>query len=242
MYLSVIIPAYNEAERIGKTLYAVSDYFRTALYKYEIIVVNDGSADATQEIVNELTVSIPYLTQISYTQNRGKGWAVKQGMLKAKGKYRLFMDADNSTAIKYVEELLREAETSDVVIGSRRISGARITLSQPLYREFLGYVFRALVHAIVPLDVSDSQNGFKLFTAEAAEIIFRRQRISRWAFDVEILALAHLFGYTTCELPIVWANDKRSRVTFLGMIHMFFEVVAIRINLWCGVYYTLPPL
>src|SRR3989344_174339 len=171
MYLSVIIPAYNEAERIGKTLYAVSDYFRTALYKYEIIVVNDGSADATQEIVNELTVSIPYLTQISYTQNRGKGWAVKQGMLKAKGKYRLFMDADNSTAIKYVEELLREAETSDVVIGSRRISGARITLSQPLYREFLGYVFRALVHAIVPLDVSDSQNGFKLFTAEAAEII-----------------------------------------------------------------------
>ncbi len=239
MYLSVIIPAYNESERISHTLRAVELYLKDMQYDYEIIVVNDGSADNTAEVVESLMKEIPRLRLINNKTNHGKGWVVRKGMLSAKGLYRLFMDADNSTSIENLEALFPYAkEGYDVVASSRRIAGADVEVKQNFLRNFLGGAFRLLVRTIVPVGVIDTQNGFKLFTARAAEEIFRRQRTFTWAFDVEVLAIAKLLDFKIKEAPIHWVNDGRSRVTFKGMVRMLMEVFQIRIQLWSNTYYS----
>jgi dolichyl-phosphate beta-glucosyltransferase len=239
MYLSVIIPAYNEAERIGHTLRAVNAYLNDRKYEYEIIVVNDGSSDNTTEVVEALALEIPRLRIITNKNNHGKGWVVRKGMLSAKGLYRLFMDADNSTSIENLEALFPYAkEGYEVVASSRRIAGADVEVEQNFLRNFLGAAFRLLVRMIVPVGVVDTQNGFKLFTARAAEEIFRRQRTFTWAFDVEVLAIAKLLDFKIKEVPIHWVNDGRSRVTFKGMVRMLIEVFQIRFQLWGNTYYS----
>jgi dolichyl-phosphate beta-glucosyltransferase len=237
MYLSVIIPAYNEAERIKSTLYSVDSYLRERQYEYEIIVVNDGSKDNTREVVEATMKDIPHLRVINNKNNHGKGWVVRKGMLSAKGLFRLFMDADNSTSIENLEQLLPYAkEGYEVVVSSRRIAGAEVEVEQNFVRNFLGAMFRILVRTIVPVGIVDTQNGFILFTARAAEEIFRRQRTFTWAFDVEVLAIARLLGFSMKEAPIHWVNDGRSRVTFKGMVNMLLEVFQIRWQLWSGTY------
>lgn len=238
MYLSVIIPAYNEAERIATTLYTTDAYLRERNYEYEIIVVNDGSTDATVEVVESAMKDIPALRLINNKNNHGKGWVVRKGMLSAKGLFRLFMDADNSTSIENLENLFPYAkEGYDVVASSRRIAGAEVEVEQNWLRNILGATFRLVVRTLVPTGVVDSQNGFKLFTARAAEEIFRRQRTFTWAFDVEVLAIARLLDFNIKEVPIHWVNDGRSHVTPFGMISMFLEVLQIRVQLWIGTYY-----
>jgi glycosyltransferase involved in cell wall biosynthesis len=237
MYLSVIIPAYNEAQRIGTTLYAVDSYLRDRQYEYEIIVVNDGSQDETAEVVEQAMKDIPRLRLINNKTNHGKGWVVRKGMLSAKGLFRLFMDADNSTSIENLEQLFPYAkEGHDVVVSSRRIAGAEVEVEQNIVRNFLGAAFRMIVRTIVPVGVIDTQNGFKLFTARAAEDIFRRQRTFTWAFDVEVLAIARLLNFSIKEVPIHWINDGRSHVTAKGMVRMLLEVFQIRWQLWSGTY------
>jgi dolichyl-phosphate beta-glucosyltransferase len=237
LYLSIIIPAYNEAERIGATLASINTFMRQKDYSYEIIVVNDGSVDETATLVEKLAETIPHLRLINNKENKGKGSVIQQGMLEAKGEYRLFMDADGSTSIDHVDQLLNTAKSGyDVVLSSRRIQGAVVEVEQGKVRELLGAVFRKIVHILVPLGVVDSQNGFKLFTKKATELIFSKQKTGGLAFDVEILAIAKLYGFKIKEEPIHWVDDNRSRVSRRRMIEMLIDVFKIKINLMRGAY------
>jgi dolichyl-phosphate beta-glucosyltransferase len=237
MYLSVIIPAYNEQARLRPTLDMVDSYLRERNYEYEIIVVNDGSQDDTVRVVEEAMKEIPHLRLIDNKKNHGKGWVVRKGMLSAKGSFRLFMDADGSTNIENLDQLFPYAKDGyEVIASSRRIPGAVVEVEQNWLRNILGALFRILIRVVVPIGVVDTQNGFKLFTARAAEEVFRRQRTFTWAFDVEILAIARLLGFRIKEVPIHWVNDGRSTVTAKGIIKMFFEVFQIRFQLWTGTY------
>jgi dolichyl-phosphate beta-glucosyltransferase len=237
MKLSVILPAYNEQDRIKKTLLDVSQFLQKQSFGYEILVVNDGSKDLTAEVVNNLVSSIPNLRLIDNKENHGKGYVTKQGMLSASGDVRLFMDADNSTKVDEVLKMLPMFEQGyDLVIGSRRISGSVIAVHQPWFRDFLGGVFRFIVHILVPVGVTDSQCGFKAFSALAARAVFPKQSIYRWAFDVEVLAIARKFKFKIKEVPVTWVNDTESHVKLGGMIDMLLEVMEVRLNLWAGKY------
>lgn len=237
MYLSVIIPAYNEERRIVETLRSVSDYLKKQSYDWEVLVVNDGAKDGTAKVVAEFLKEVPQIKLIDNKENHGKGYVVKQGMLIAQGEYRLFMDADNSTKVDEIAKFFPLFENGyDIVVGSRRIKGAVIAAKQPGIRDFLGWVFRLIVHTVVPLGVVDSQCGFKAFSRKATEAIFPKQTIFRWAFDVEILALAKKMKFKIAEAPITWVNDAESHVKASGMIKMLFEVIQVRLNLWTGKY------
>ena len=237
MHVSVIIPAYNEEKRIEKTLLSVHEYLSRQSYDYEILVVNDGSKDQTSAMVHKLSSAVRNLRLVDNKENHGKGWVVRQGMLEAQGDYRLFMDADNSTTVDQVAGFLPFFEQGfDIVIGSRRIEGANIAVKQPWFRDFLGGAFRLVVRVLVPVGVTDSQAGFKAFSKKTAEAIFPKQTISRWAFDVEILAIARKMKFKIKETPIKWENDADSKVKLSGMIKMLFEVFRVRWNLWTNKY------
>ncbi len=235
--LSVVIPAYNEEHRIAQTLASVSEYLKKQPYDYEILVVNDGSKDSTAKAVLSLESQIPNLRLIDNRENHGKGWVTKQGMLAATGDVRLFMDADNSTKVDEVSKMLPFfSQGNDIVIGSRRIKGSVIAIHQPWFRDFLGGVFRFIVHTLVPLNVTDSQCGFKTFSGKAAQTVFSRQTVFRWAFDVEILAIARRHKLKIAEVPITWVNDAESHVKFSGEVNMLLEIFKTRLNLWAGKY------
>jgi len=237
MFLSVIIPAYNEEKRIAKTLLAVADFLSKQNYESEILVVSDGSKDKTTEVVNGLREQIKNLKLIDERTNYGKGWAVRRGMLEAHGQIRLFMDADKSTTVDQIINFLPHfTEGDEIVIASRRAKGAVIAVKQPWIRDFLGGVFRLIVRILVPLGVTDSQAGFKVFSARAAEAIFKKQTVFRWAFDVEILAIARQLGLKIKEMPVYWVNDTESHVKISGMVRMLLEVLKVRWNLWRGKY------
>ena len=232
MFLSVIIPAYNEEKRITKTLLSVEEYLKRQPYNYEILVVSDGSTDSTIEVVSRLKEQISSLRIIDNKKNHGKGFVVRQGMLAAGGDVRLFMDADNSTNIDQVSKFLPYFQQGYDVLVAKRI----VVVKQPWTREFLGWVFRLIVRILVPLGVSNSQTGFKAFSKKTTEAVFAKQTIFRWAFDVEILAIAKKMRFKIKETPVVWANDAQSHVKVGGMIKMFFEVLTVRKNLWSKKY------
>jgi dolichyl-phosphate beta-glucosyltransferase len=235
--LSVVIPSFNEGQRIAKTLAQINDFLKNQDFEYEILVVNDGSTDNTSGVVKQMQGKIENLKLLDNKENHGKGWVTKQGMLAANGDVRLFTDADNSTSVDNFMKMKSYFEEGfDVVIGSRRVEGSVIAVHQPWLRDFLGGVFRTIVHTLVPLGVADSQCGFKAFTADACGKIFPKQKIFRWAFDVEILALAKKEKMKIKEVPITWINDTQSHVKISGMIKMLFEVLTIRMNLWLNKY------
>lgn len=239
--MSVIIPAYNEEKRIPKTLRSIDEYLRKQTYEYEIIVVSDGSRDGTSHVVHEFTQKIKNLRLIDNKENRGKGFAVRQGMMEAKGQWRVFTDADNSTSIDQIEKMLPFAkEGYDIVIGSRDVRGAILRPPQPWIRQLLGEGFKFLRKLIVGMwDLQDTQCGFKGFSGRAARDVFPRLRIDRWAFDVEILAVARSLGYKIKEIPITWVNDPHSKVKIGGMAKMLFEIMQIRWNLARRVYHQM---
>jgi len=236
IYLSVIIPAYNEEKRLPKTLEEIDKYLSRQDYSYEIIVVNDGSKDRTAEIARRS--DIRNLRLIDNQVNHGKGYVVRQGMLEARGEYRLFTDADNSTSIDQVEKMWPYfKEGYRVVIGSRDIKGAVITVPQNWLRRRLGDIFNLIVQIVSGLfGIWDTQCGFKGFSRKAVEDIFPKLTINRWAFDVEILVLAKRMGYRIKEIPVVWINSPDSKVKLSGMIKMLLEVVKIRLNTWIRIY------
>lgn len=233
IHLSVIIPAYNEVKRLPKTLAEIDKYLRKQDYNYEIIVVNDGSKDGTAELVKKLASEIKNLQLIDNEKNNGKGYVVRQGMLGAKGEYRLFTDADNSTSINQVEKMWPELKKGyDIVIGSRDVKGAVLDPPQPLYRRLLGEAFGFLAQVICGIwGIQDSQCGFKCFSKSATEDIFSRCKISRFAFDIEFLAIAKKLGYKIKEIPIVWKNDLESKVKFKSIFKMGLDLFKIRWNL-----------
>ena len=238
--LSVIVPAYNEAERISKTLLAIDKYLSEQEYAYEILVVIDGAKDATEEVVRSFESTIANLRTVANKENHGKGYVVRQGMLEAKGQWRLFMDADGATSLSYVEDMWPLADSGYKVIISSRDSkdakGAGQAVKQSLVKRILGNGSNILIQIFGVWGVWDTQNGFKMFHEDAAERIFQVARIDRWGFDIEALALARHFGYRIGIIGVQWKNDPRSHVPLSAYITTFTELLKIRLNLIRGVY------
>lgn len=235
IFLSVIIPAYNEEKCLPTTLLAIDKYLSEQNYPYEILVVNDGSKDNTVDIVKNFEKMINNLSCIGYEENRGKGYAIRFGMLKAEGKYRLFTDADNSTSIDQIEKLipcLKPKGDCDIAIGSRAVKGHKIIIHQPFYREIIGKTGNKLIQAMAVSGIWDTQCGFKCFTSQSAEKIFPKQTIERWGFDFEALAIARLLNYKIKEVPIVWVDSSESKLSKKAMFAMFWELMKVRMNLW----------
>lgn len=236
-YLSVIIPAYNEAKRIPLTLAEIDKYLSGVDYAYEILVVNDGSKDNTSEVVGKMAKDIKNLKLIDNDVNKGKGGVVRQGLLLAQGKYRLFTDADNSTSIDQFEKMIPAfKEGCGVVIGSRAIKGSVLHPAQPWFRQVPGKIGNLIIQALVLPGIWDTQCGFKALTAEATEAIFSHTKITGWGFDVEILALAKKLDFKIKEVPVVWKNDLASTVGASAYVKVLIEVLKIRWWLWTGVY------
>lgn len=225
--ISFVIPVYNEEERIALTLEKVWNYFQKQNYNFEIIVVDDGSTDTTLEKLHSFSNQIQI---ISYKPNRGKGAAVRTGMLSSKGKYKFFSDADLSTPIYEIEKLLEKLLAgADICIGSRAIDPSLIRKHQPFYREFMGKTFNKFVQMLVLKGIDDTQCGFKGFTNTAAEIVFSHSKINGFSFDVEILFLARKAGLKIEEVPVEWYNDRRTKVNPLkDSINMFLELIKIK--------------
>ncbi len=236
--LSVVVPSYNEGERIPQTLKALDAYLKKQNYSYEIIVVSDGSKDDTAKVVEKQKETVANLRLIANIENHGKGYVVRQGMLEARGEYRLFTDSDNSTPIEQVEKMWPYFDQGfDIVIGSRDAKGAVLDPPQPMLRRFLGEGFGLLTNMIVGTwGIQDTQCGFKAMTAKAAEEILPLCRIERFAFDPEILAIAKLKKLKIKEIPVLWKNDTRSTVKFSSMVKMFFDLFKVRLNMIKGVY------
>lgn len=229
-HLSVIIPAYNEENRIKGTLEAVYNYFSRQNYSWEVIVVSDGSKDRTVEVVSEFISNKPEMSLIANTKNNGKGYVVKQGMLQAQGDFRLFTDADNSTSIEQIEKIwpyLTEKEY-DIVIGSIEVPGAEINERAQWYRRILGKYSKYIIRIVAGLwSIHDTQRGFKLFSAASAQNIFSRTKINRFGFDIEALALAKKMGYKVKEFPVVWNNPGDSKVSlksYFGVLRDLFKI------------------
>jgi dolichyl-phosphate beta-glucosyltransferase len=238
--LSIVIPAYNEVGRISATLADIARHLANADFEYEILVVNDGSRDATAALVREMCETIKYMTVIDSDENRGKGAAVRLGMLLARGKIRLFMDADNSTSIDQFETMRPHfAEGYAVVIGSRAVAGTQLDLPAPLYRQALGKIGNLLIQLLLVPGIWDTQCGFKAFTATAAEDLFRASVINGWGFDVELLALAGRLGYGVKEMPVRWVNDVHSKVGSAAYSSTLTEILKVRWWLWTKRYETV---
>jgi len=229
--LSIIIPAYNEENRIPETLWDIPNTLLTQSLDYEILVVNDGSIDNTSLVVENLKTKIPKLSLVNNSENQGKGWAIRCGMLVATGKARLFMDADNSTKISEIYKMLPYLHQGfDVVIGSRYTENSNIVVKQPWTRSLPGKIFRVITHTLIPTGVTDLTCGFKVFSEKAVSIIFPQQTIFRWSFDVELLFLAKRNKLKTKEIPVIWMDNNKSRVKFTDMVRSFFDVVKIRLK------------
>jgi len=228
-HLSVVIPAYNEEKRLPQSLTAVMDFLRKQPYPSEIIVSDDGSQDRTVELAKELLKEFPHQLLVT-PQNRGKGHAVRQGMLAATGTYVLFTDADLSTPIEELVKLLAHLEKDqDVVIGSRALPGSQVEIHQNFLRETMGKVFNLIAQRWAFQGIHDSQCGFKGFRREAAQKLFSLQKLDGFSFDVEIVYLAQKFSLRLLELPVIWRNSAQSRVqVFLDPLRMFWDVLRIR--------------
>ena len=239
MHLSVVIPAYNEEKRIGKTLREVSRYLEKQNYEHEILVVDDGSKDDTVKVAESLASEIRNLKVVGYAKNQGKGYAVRFGLSKATGEYRLFTDADNSTSMDQIEKMWPYLEKGfNIVIGSRDIKGAVLDPPQPWLRHMLlgeGFkLYRKLVAGL--WNIQDTQCGFKCFSKKVVSDIIPKCRISRFAFDPEILVLANRAGYRIKEVPVYWKNDLESKVNFKSVFNMALDLLKLRFNLIRGLY------
>jgi dolichyl-phosphate beta-glucosyltransferase len=235
---SIVIPAYNESARIPATLEQVVNCVRSRGWDAEIIVVNDGSTDATAKIVLEFAKTAPEVRLLENPGNRGKGYSVRSGLLQALGDIVMFTDADLSAPIEEADRLFEAiAQGADIAIGSRWLEKGRQTHRQPLYRQFFGRCFNAVTRGVMGLHFADTQCGFKAFTRNAAQTIFQLQTIERWGFDPEILFIAVKCGFKVVEVPVSWAHDARTRMSYLkDGIKMLEEIATIRWNSLMGRY------
>jgi glycosyltransferase involved in cell wall biosynthesis len=236
--ISVVIPAYNEGQRIGATLERVLEYAAEERWDAEIVVVNDGSRDNTAALVREAAARNPAVRLIENPGNRGKGYTVRNGMLNATGDLLLFTDADLSSPIEESARLFAALNSgADVAIGSRWLQRELQTLRQPWYRQIFGRAFNLFLRTVLGLSYKDTQCGFKAFKRGAAHAIFSRQLVERWGFDPEVLFLARKLGLRTDEVAVRWAHDRRTKISFFrdGM-RMVVEVLKVRMNDLAGRY------
>ena len=235
---SLILPAFNESARLAPTLDTVLSYVSQQHWKAEIIVVDDGSADGTADIVREYTRRNPIVRLVQNPGNRGKGYSVRNGMLNAQGDVLLFSDADLSSPIAEAPKLFTAIENgADVAIGSRWLNSAVQTQRQSLVRQLFGRIYNLLLWVVLGLDYKDTQCGFKAFTRPAARLIFSAQRIERWGFDPELLFLAKLYRLRVTEVPVEWGHVGDSKIhPVADGIKMFRELLSIRWNGISGKY------
>ena len=237
--LSIVVPAFNEEHRIPPTLASLHAFLAAQPLRWEIVVVDDGSRDATCAVVEAAMATIPNLRLVRQLPNRGKGAAVRLGMLAACGQIRVMCDADGSMPPDQLPRLLAPiiACSAEISIGSRYAEGAKSDVKQPFYRVWWSRLANKLIQRSLVPGVRDTQCGFKAFTADAARDLFRRGRIDGWAFDLEILALARRAGFEIAEVGVEWKDDRRSRVNPLkDMWKVVREAMTIRRNLKAGVY------
>lgn len=236
-YLSVIIPAFKEQDRIHKILEAIDKYQEEHDFTMEVIVVLDGTPDDTLTSALSFQNKVKGLKVVNRKENKGKGYSVKEGMLEAEGQFCLFADADNSTPFAQVDKLLNTMEKNQVAIGSRYVAGGHQNKKQPLIRRIGGRGINLIIRSLAVRGIYDTQCGFKLFSADAARKVFQRQTIDRWSFDIEILAIAKCLDYKVAEVPIVWNDDPHSTVSPLrDGLRMIAASWQIRKNIRRGIY------
>ena len=235
MHLSVIVPAYNEEKTLYKNIKGFNEYLSKQKYNYEIIIVNDGSIDETEKIAKRLAAEINNLKLINNKINKGKGSAVREGLTQAKGKYRLFIDADNATSIDHIEKAWPYFNQGyDIVIGSRHskdAKGACQAKTQPLWKRVSGVCGNLVIKKLAVKNIWDTQCGFKIFTQKAVEDIILKTTINRFAIDVEILASAQAMNYKIAIIPVHWINSDYSRVGIKGYFSTLKDVFKIKWNL-----------
>ncbi len=235
IFLSIVIPAYNEEKRIGDTLDKIIDYLNTKDYKTEIIVVNDGSTDSTVKVVKKYEQLVHGLTIIENKTTMGKGHSVRRGMLQSKGDFVLFTDADLSTPIRELEKLFYWlGEGYDVAIGSRGLKESQVEVYQSFIRRSMGKTFNKIINLIAYTGLKDTQCGFKCFKKRVADNVFRKQRIKGFAFDVEVLLIARQQGFKIKEVPVRWFNSPYSKVHIIkGPLLMLYDLLRIKSSdLW----------
>lgn len=230
--MSIVIPAYNEESRIEPTIHDVVRYFRLAERSFEVIVVDDGSRDRTAALIAHLLHQYDELRLIRLPINRGKGYAVRTGVVNTKGSYVLFTDADGSTPISEIERLDTALQTgSDIAIGSRALEGEGVQVETRWYRRLIGRAFHLLVNSLAVRGIKDTQCGFKLFRSEVAHDLFSRMRMNGFSFDVELLLMAQRRGYGISEVPINWEHRAGSRVNLvLDSLRMARDLLVMRGN------------
>lgn len=234
MRLSIIIPAYNEAQRLPATLTAVYQWVSRQPFQVEIIVVDDGSTDGTAEYVRQSGFKVRLIQQ---PRNLGKGAAIRTGMLSALGEWRYTCDADLSTPIDELDHLLSLTDRADVIIGSRRMPGSNVTKSQAWWKVRLGQLGNLAIQALAVRGIHDTQCGFKLFHQRTMPA-FSLQRTNRFGYDFEVLYLVRRGGWSILEVPVRWANDPRSTVTKKDYLITLGELVKLQWNRWRGYYGT----
>lgn len=232
-YLSVIVPAYNEEKRLPETIQLIETFLSQQDYTWELIIMDDGSSDETCSVARKAFQS-PHSRLEKNPRNMGKGATIRNGMLNhAQGQFRLFTDADNSTPIEEVAKLLPSLEDNShqIAIGSRALPESKLEVRQPIHRELMGRTFNLMVQLIVLPGIKDTQCGFKLFTAKAADFVFSRQTRDGFSFDVEVLYLGKLAGYTIAEIPIRWIDSPASRVSPIrDSLAMFLDLLRVRLT------------
>ena len=235
---SIVIPAYNESERLASSIPKVLQYIRERGLNAEIVVVNDGSRDTTAEVVRKFAASDASILLLENPGNRGKGYSIRNGMLHARAAVALFTDADLSSPITEADKLFAAIEEgADIAIGSRWLQRELQTERQPLLRQLFGRLFNIGLRLMLGLKYKDTQCGFKAFNRRAIETVFTRQQIERWGFDPELLFLADKFGLRTAEVPVEWAHDHRSKINPLrDGLKMGTEMLKIRWNWLLGRY------
>jgi dolichyl-phosphate beta-glucosyltransferase len=237
-FISVVIPAFNEANRLPPTIRKIWEYLNKNFNEFEIIVVDDGSRDSTASEVESLIKTMKGIKLLRNNTNMGKGYSIKRGILASSGDSILMTDADLSTPIEELEKLSEWINRGfDIVIGSRGLKDSDIAIRQSWYREKMGKIFNLLVRAVVIGDFKDTQCGFKLFRGSVAKEVFKKSIINGFSFDVEILSIASRSGFSIKEVPVRWLNSPRSTVSiFRDPLIMFFDLVRIRLNHMLNIY------
>lgn len=230
--ISVVVPAYNEARRLPESMNRMINFVALHGIIREVIIVDDGSRDETASIVRAASSEIVDFRLVGYRTNAGKGYAIRRGIMEATGDAILISDADLSTPIEELPNLLTAIESADIVIGSRALEKSDIQVSQAWYRQRMGKIFNALMGRITGLPFADTQCGFKLLRLDAAKRIFEQATIDRFAWDVEMLMIACRMGYRIREVPVVWVNSSDSRVRIVrDSSRMLFDTLRMRIRL-----------
>ncbi len=223
--LSVVIPAFNEEKRLPSTLAKVLPFLRARGATFEVVVVDDGSSDRTAEVAQ---AAGPEVRILRNPGNRGKGYSVRNGMLNAKGEWRLMSDADLSTPIEDLDTLTRALDGAEIAIASRAVTGAKVEKHQSIARESSGRFFNLLVRVLHLPGIKDTQCGFKLFSKAAAEAAFRDSKLDGFAFDVEALVLARRAGFGIREVAVTWRNDEQTRVSFGRGLAAFVDLFRLK--------------